>query len=156
MKLVFEPGKYLVSEAGMFLTSVNVIKQTTSTVFAQVNTGFNHFIRPMFYDSYHHITNVSNPNGQPRIYTVTGYICETDTFGWDRSIAEIHEGDLLCFNNAGAYVYTMASNYNSRVKPAEILVIDGKAHLISRAQTLDDLLVNQVDVSHLFNTKLKV
>ena len=116
LKLVFEPGKFLVSEAGSFLASVNVIKQTTATVFAQINSGFNHFIRPMFYDSYHHITNISNPNGQPRIYTVTGYICETDTFGWDRSIAEIHENDVLCFANAGAYVYSMSSNYNSRIK----------------------------------------
>jgi diaminopimelate decarboxylase len=151
LKLVFEPGKYLVSEAGKFLVQVNVLKQTTATVFAQVNSGFNHLIRPMFYDSYHHITNISNPDGQPRIYTVTGYICETDTFGWDRSIAEINEGDILCFDNAGAYVFSMASNYNSRVKPAEVLLLNGEAHLISRKQTIDDLLVNQVDVSHLFS-----
>jgi diaminopimelate decarboxylase len=150
LKLVFEPGKFLVSEAGSFLVKVNVIKQTTATVFAQVNSGFNHLIRPMFYDAYHHITNLSNPDGQPRIYTVTGYICETDTFGWDRSIAEINEGDILCFNNAGAYVFSMSSNYNSRVKPAEILVLNGEPHLISRPQTLDDLLANQVDVSYLF------
>ena len=150
LKLVFEPGKYLVSEAGTFLVQVNVIKQTTATVFAQVNSGFNHLIRPMFYDSYHHITNISNPDGQPRIYTVTGYICETDTFGWDRSIAEINEGDILCFNNAGAYVFSMSSNYNSRVKPAEVLLLNGEAQLISRKQTIDDLLINQVDVSHLF------
>ena len=152
LKLVFEPGKYLVSEAGVFLCTVNVLKQTTATVFAQVNTGFNHFIRPMFYDSYHHITNASNPGGQPRIYTVTGYICETDTFGWDRSIEEVHEGDVLCFQNAGAYVFSMSSNYNSRVKPAEVLLLNGEAHLISRRQTIDDLMANQVDVSHLFNT----
>ncbi len=155
LTLVFEPGKYLVSQAGVFLTSVNVIKQTTATVFAQVDTGFNHFIRPMFYDAYHHIINLSNPNGQPRIYTVTGYICETDTFGWDRSITEIHEGDILCFLNAGAYVYSMSSNYNSRVKPAEILLVDGKPHLISRRQTLDDILAAQVDVGNLFEKKIE-
>ncbi len=152
LKLVFEPGKFLVSEAGKFLCNVNVIKQTTATVFAQVNSGFNHFIRPMFYDAYHHITNLSNPNGQPRIYTVTGYICETDTFGWDRSIEEIREGDVLCFHNAGAYVFSMASNYNSRVKPAELLWMNGEGHLISRRQTVDDLLATQEDVSHLFQT----
>ena len=138
------------SQAGVFLASVNVVKQTTATVFAQINSGFNHFIRPMFYDAYHHITNASNPDGQPRIYTVTGYICETDTFGWDRSINEIHENDILCFNNAGAYVYTMASNYNSRVKPAEVLLVDGHAHLISRRQTLEDILSTQIEVGHLF------
>lgn len=150
VKLVFEPGKYLVSEAGTFLCEVNVVKQTTATVFAQVNSGFNHFIRPMFYDAYHHITNASNPDGQPRIYTVTGYICETDTFGWDRSIAEIREGDILSFANAGAYVFSMSSNYNSRLKPAEVLLVDGHAHLISRRQKLEDLLANQIDVCHLF------
>ncbi len=151
LTLVFEPGKYLVSQAGVFLASVNVVKQTTATVFAQINSGFNHFIRPMFYDAYHHITNASNPNGQPRIYTVTGYICETDTFGWDRSINEIREGDILCFNNAGAYVFTMASNYNSRIKPAEVLLVDGQAHLISRRQNIDDILATQVDVGNLFD-----
>jgi len=153
IKLVFEPGKYLVSEAGKFLCQVNVVKQTTATVFAQVNSGFNHFIRPMFYDAYHHISNISNPNGQPRIYTITGYICETDTFGWDRSMAEIREGDILCFDNAGAYVYSMSSNYNSRIKPAEVLLVNGQPHIISRAQTLDDILATQVDVSHLFQNE---
>lgn len=152
LELAFEPGKFLVSEAGTFLCKVNVIKQTTATVFAGVDSGFNHFIRPMLYDAYHHITNVSNPKGQERIYTVVGYICETDTFAWDRKIAEITEEDVLAFHNAGAYVSTMSSNYNSRLKPAEVLVKDGKAHLISRRQTLDDLLVTQVDVSHLFET----
>lgn len=150
LTLVFEPGKYLVSEAGVFLASVNVVKQTTATVFAQINSGFNHFIRPMFYDAYHHITNISNPDGQPRIYTITGYICETDTFGWDRSITEIHENDILCFKNAGAYVYSMASNYNSRVKPAEVLLVDGVPHLISRRQTLDDILATQIEIGQLF------
>jgi diaminopimelate decarboxylase len=150
LELSFEPGKFLVSESGTFLCKVNVIKQTTATVFAGVDSGFNHFIRPMFYDSYHHITNISNPKGDERIYTVVGYICETDTFAWDRKIAEITEGDVLAFHNAGAYVFAMSSNYNSRLKPAEVLLKDGKAHLISRRQTLDDVLANQVDVSELF------
>ena len=153
LELAFEPGKFLVSESGTFLCKVNVIKQTTATVFAGVDTGFNHFIRPMFYDSYHHITNLSNTNGAERIYTVVGYICETDTFAWDRKIAEINENDILAFQNAGAYVFAMSSNYNSRLKPAEVLVKGGKAHLISRRQTLEDLLINQVDVSHLFAGK---
>lgn len=153
LELAFEPGKFLVSEAGTFLCKVNVIKQTTATVFAGVDSGFNHFIRPMLYDAYHHITNISNPDGQERIYTVVGYICETDTFAWDRRIGEIHEDDVLAFHNAGAYVFTMASNYNSRMKPAEVLIKDGKPHLISRRQTLEDLLSTQVDVSGLFEPK---
>jgi diaminopimelate decarboxylase len=144
LTLIFEPGKFLVSEAGYFLAKVNVIKQTTSTVFAGIDTGLNHLIRPMFYDAYHHIINVSNPRGKPRIYTVVGYICETDTFGWNRKINEITEGDILVFLNAGAYCYTMASNYNSRYKPAEVLIHEGKDHLIRKRETMDDLLRNQI------------
>lgn len=147
LELVFEPGKFLVSESGVFFASVNVIKQTPSTVFAGVNTGLNHLIRPMFYDSYHHIENISNPGGRERIYTVVGYICETDTFGWDRRMSEIHEGDILAFRNAGAYVFSMSSNYNSRPKPAEVLVHNGQAHLITKRQTVDDLLRDQVELS---------
>ena len=142
--LAFEPGKFLVSEAGYFLTQVNVVKQTTSTVFAQVNSGFNHLVRPMLYGSQHHIENISNPNGRERFYSVVGYICETDTFANNRRINEISEGDLLCFHNAGAYCFSMASNYNSRYRPAEIFWHQGDAKLIRRAEEFDDLLHNQV------------
>lgn len=146
LEIEFEPGKFLVSESGYFFCKVNVIKQTTATVFAGVDTGMNHLIRPMFYDSYHHIENVSNPDGKKRVYTVVGYICETDTFASDRQINEIKEDDILCFRNAGAYCFTMANNYNSRYKPAEVLIHKGKAHLITKRQTLDDLLANQVEI----------
>ena len=146
LTLMFEPGKYLVSESGYFLVRVNVIKTTTSMVFAGVDSGLNHLIRPMFYNAYHHIVNVSKPNGKPRIYTVVGYICETDTFGINRKIAEIHEGDILAFKNAGAYCSSMASNYNSRFRPAEVLVHEGRDYLVRRRETLDDLLRTQVDV----------
>lgn len=142
----FEPGKFLVSESGTFLARVNVIKQTTATVFAGVDTGLNHLIRPMLYNSYHHIVNASNPTGTPRIYTVVGYICETDTFGWDRKINEVREGDVLAFLNAGAYGYMMASNYNSRYRPAEVLVHDGRASVIRRRETMEDLLATQIEV----------
>jgi diaminopimelate decarboxylase len=146
LTIMFEPGKFLVSEAGYFLAKVNVIKQTTATVFAGIDTGLNHLIRPMFYDSYHHIVNVSNPEGKPRIYTVVGYICETDTFGWDRKIAEITEGDILCFKNAGAYGFAMSSNYNSRFRPSEVMIHKGKAQLIRRRETLEDILGPQVEI----------
>ena len=146
LTLAFEPGKFLVSEAGFFLVKVNVVKQTTSTVFAGIDSGFNHLIRPMFYGATHFIENLSNPEGKKRFYTVVGYICETDTFASNRQIAEISEGDILCFRNAGAYCYTMASNYNSRPRPAEVLWIDGQAKLIRKAETLEDLLHNQVEI----------
>ena len=146
LTLAFEPGKFLVSEAGFFLVKVNVVKQTTSTVFAGIDSGFNHLIRPMFYGATHFIENISNPEGKKRFYSVVGYICETDTFASNRQIAEISEGDILCFRNAGAYCYTMASNYNSRPRPAEILWIDGQAKLIRKAETLEDLLRNQVEI----------
>ena len=144
LTLMFEPGKFLVSEAGYFLAHVNVVKHTTSTVFASVDSGFNHLIRPMMYDAYHHIHNISNPEGRERYYSVVGYICETDTFGSNRRISEIREGDILCFNNAGAYCFSMASNYNSRYRPAEVLVYKGKDYLIRKEETFDDLLKNQV------------
>jgi diaminopimelate decarboxylase len=144
LEMWFEPGKYLVSESGYFVVKANVIKQTTATVFVGVNSGFNHLIRPMFYDAYHRITNISNPTGAKRIYTVVGNICETDTFAWDRVLNEIKEGDYLVFHNAGAYGFEMSSNFNSRLKPAEVLVKDGKASLIRRRDNFEDLLRNQV------------
>ena len=144
LTLIFEPGKFLVSEAGYFLAKVNVVKQTTSTVFAGIDSGFNHLIRPMLYGAQHHIENISNPKGKERYYSVVGYICETDTFASNRRIAEIHEGDILCFRNAGAYCFSMASNYNSRLKPAEVLWKDGKGYLIRERETFDDILKNQV------------
>jgi diaminopimelate decarboxylase len=144
LTLAFEPGKFLVSEAGYFLAKVNVVKQTTSTVFAGIDSGFNHLIRPMLYGAQHHIENISNPKGKERYYSVVGYICETDTFATNRRISEIHEGDILCFKNAGAYCFSMASNYNSRLKPAEVLWKDGKGHLIRERETFDDILKNQI------------
>ena len=147
LQLIFEPGKFLVSQAGHFVTQVNVVKQTTSTVFAQVDSGFNHLIRPMLYGSHHHIENLSNPKGKERFYSVVGYICETDTFASNRKIAEITEGDLLVFRNSGAYCFSMASNYNSRYRPAEVLWHEGKAHLIRKRETFEDILHNQVEMA---------
>ena len=146
LQIWFEPGKYLVSEAGYFIVKANVVKQTTATVFAGVNSGFNHLIRPMFYDSFHRIDNITNPSGAERIYTVVGNICETDTFAWDRKLNEVREGDFLVFYNAGAYGFEMSSNFNSRLKPAEVLVKDGKAKLIRKADVFEDLLRNQIEV----------
>jgi diaminopimelate decarboxylase len=146
LELWFEPGKFLVSNSGHFLVKTNVIKQTTATVFAGVNSGFNHLIRPMFYDAYHRIENLSNPKGPERIYTVVGNICETDTFAWDRKINETREGDILVFRNAGAYGFEMSSNFNSRLKPAEVLFLNGKAHLIRKREEFEDLLKNQIEV----------
>lgn len=88
LQVWFEPGKFLVSECGYFITTVNVIKETDAATFVSIDSGFNHLIRPMFYDAYHRIENVSNPNGAPKNYSVVGNICETDTFAWDRTIAE--------------------------------------------------------------------
>ncbi len=146
LEVWFEPGKYLVSEAGYFITKANIIKHTTATVFVGINSGFNHLIRPMFYDAYHRIENISNPNGAERIYTVVGNICETDTFAWDRKLNEVREGDYLVFYNAGAYGFEMSSNFNSRLKPVEVLVKDGEVHLIRKRDELEDLLKNQVEV----------
>ena len=144
LQVWFEPGKYLVSQCGYFVVKTNVIKQTPAAVFAGVNSGFNHLIRPMMYDAYHHIENISNPAGAERIYNVVGNICETDTFAWDRKLNEIREGDYLVFNNAGAYGFEMSSNFNSRLKPAEVMVVEGKAKLIRQRDVFEDLLRNQI------------
>ncbi len=146
LQIWFEPGKYLVSESGFLISKVNVIKQTAAANFVGVDTGFNHLIRPMFYDAYHKIENISNPNEAEQNYAVVGNICETDTFAWDRSIAEINEGDLLVFHNAGAYGFEMSSNFNSRFKPAEVLIKDEVVHLIRKRDVFDDLLKNQIQI----------
>ncbi|WP_085518264.1 diaminopimelate decarboxylase [Marivirga sericea] len=146
LELWFEPGKFLVSESGYFLSKVNVIKTTPATVFVGLDTGMNHLLRPMMYDAYHQIENISNPSDTQRVYTVVGYICETDTFGTDRRLSEVRRGDIIAIKNAGAYGFSMASNYNSRYRPAEVLVHDGKDQLIRKRESLDDLLRNQVIV----------
>ena len=144
LQVWFEPGKFLVSAAGYFVTQVNVLKETSATTFASVNSGFNHLIRPMFYNSFHRIENITNEKGPEKIYTVVGNICETDTFAWDRKINEIKEGDYLVFYNAGAYGFEMSSNFNARLKPAEVLVKDKKATLIRTRDSFEDLLKKQV------------
>ncbi len=146
LELWFEPGKYIVSQAGVLLVKANVIKQTPAACFVGVNSGLNHLIRPMLYGAYHEIENLSNPTGTARLYNIVGYICETDTFGYDRKLPEVRQGDILCLRNAGAYGFSMSSNYNSRVRPAEVLIIDGKARLIRRRETLADILGNQIDI----------
>jgi diaminopimelate decarboxylase len=144
LTLAFEPGKFLVSESGYFLAKVNAIKQTTSTVFAQIDSGFNHLIRPMLYGAQQDIINISNSEGKQRFYSVVGYICETDTFANNRRINEITEGDILAFKNAGAYCFMMASNYNSRYRPAEVLWYNETAHLIRKREVFEDLTKNQI------------
>ncbi|OIR14273.1 diaminopimelate decarboxylase [mine drainage metagenome] len=146
LQIWFEPGKFLVSECGYFITQVNVMKDSATTSFVGVNSGFNHLIRPMFYDSYHRIKNISNPDGEKKVYSVVGNICETDTFAWDRKLNNVSEGDYLVFYNAGAYGFEMSSNFNSRFKPAEVLIKDGNMHLIRRRDEFADLLKNQIEV----------
>ncbi len=145
LELWVEPGKYLVSEAGYLLVKANVIKNSPSSLFVGVNSGLNHMLRPMMYDAYHLIKNISNPGGPQKVYTIVGYICETDTFGVDRKLNEVRENDILAIHNAGAYGFSMSSNYNSRPRPAEVLIWNGEAKLIRRAEVLDDILRTQID-----------
>ncbi len=146
LELWIEPGKYLVSEAGYLLTKTNVVKTTATVTFVGVNSGMNHLIRPMMYDAYHEIVNASNPSGPLKVYTVVGTICETDTLGADRKLHEVREGDIIVIKNAGAYAYSMASNYNSRFRPPEVLIMDGKARLIRERDKFEDLLRGQVEI----------
>jgi diaminopimelate decarboxylase len=154
LQVWFEPGKFLVSESGYLIVQANVIKQTVSTVFVGVNSGLNHLIRPMLYNAYHKVVNLSNPAGVERVYSVVGYICETDTFAWDRKLHEVRAGDVLALCNAGAYGFSMSSNYNCRLRPAEVLVHGGKAHLIRKRETFDDLLANQIELPQLSHEKV--
>lgn len=144
LELWFEPGKFIVSEAGKLLVTTNVVKQTTSTVFVGVNSGQNHLLRPMFYNAYHQIDNISNPEGELKLYSIVGYICESDTLGHDRLLNEVREGDVLAISNAGAYGFSMSNQYNARLRPAEVLIYDGEAHLIRRRETLEDLVRTEV------------
>jgi diaminopimelate decarboxylase len=146
LELHFEPGKFIVSEAGVLLVKVTVVKSTPSLTFVGVDSGLNHLLRPMMYDAYHDIVNISNPSGSLKLYTIVGYICETDTLGSDRKLNEVREGDNLAIKNAGAYGYTMASNYNSRLRPAEVLLLNGQAKLIREREKLEDLWRNQPDI----------
>jgi diaminopimelate decarboxylase len=130
----------------VLLVQANIVKPTPTVTFVGVNSGLNHLIRPMMYDSYHQIVNISNPAGSLKLYTVVGYICETDTFGTDRKLNEVREGDILAIKNAGAYGFSMSSNYNSRLRPAEVLVLDGVPKLIRERETIDDLIRRQVEV----------
>ena len=144
LEMWIEPGKFIVSEAGYLFTKVNIVKKNPTITFLGVDSGLNHLIRPMMYDAYHEIVNTSNPTGDLKGYNVVGNICETDTFGADRKMNEVREGDLLVLKNAGAYGYSMASNYNSRFRPAEVLILNGKAHLVRNRDTFEDLVRNQV------------
>ncbi|MFA7272704.1 MAG: diaminopimelate decarboxylase [Crocinitomicaceae bacterium] len=148
LELWFEPGKFIVSESGQFLVKTNIIKQTTSTVFIGVNSGQNHLIRPMFYNAYHQIENLSNPEGTPRLYSVVGYICESDTLGYDRLIPEVNVGDILTIKNAGAYGFSMANNYNSRLRPAEVLIDGDQIQLIRKREVFEDLIRNEIELEN--------
>jgi diaminopimelate decarboxylase len=146
IELWFEPGKYLVSDAGKLIVKTNVVKQTTSTVFIGVNSGQNHLLRPMMYNAYHKIENLSNPGGEQKLYTIVGNICETDTFGYDRQLAEVTEGDYLIIHNAGAYGFTMSNRYNSRLQPAEALLFNDAVSLIRKRESLEDHYRNEIDL----------
>ncbi|MDA0313847.1 MAG: diaminopimelate decarboxylase [Bacteroidetes bacterium] len=143
LELWIEPGKFLVSEAGYLVVKATVVKETPSIHFVGVDSGMNHLIRPMMYDAYHEIYNLSNLDGATSSYTVVGYICETDTLASQRQLHTVKEGDFLVIQNAGAYGYTMSSNYNARLRPAEVLVWEGKAYLIRKREQFEDLIRNQ-------------
>jgi diaminopimelate decarboxylase len=146
LKIILEPGKFLVGESGYFLTKVNYVKKTPNKVFVQLNSGFNHFIRPIFYDSYHEIINITNPNDKEYEYDVVGYVCEQDNFALKRKISNVRKGDILCFKNAGAYCSSMSSNYNSRIKPAEVCIWENKLVKIKERENLNNILKGQIDI----------
>jgi diaminopimelate decarboxylase len=134
IQIIIEPGKFLVAESGYLLTQVNIVKQGYSTRFVGVNSGFHHLIRPMYYDAYHHIINISNMNDEVLLYDVVGQLCEEDTFARNIPLSKVRRGDYLVFENAGAYAYAMAMTYNLRERPSEVLIEGDIATLISSDQ----------------------
>lgn len=131
--MYFEPGKFVVAESGYLIIEVNTIKNNRGRLIAGTNSGFNHLIRPLLYGSYHHIENLTNPNGKKYLYDVCGNICESgDCFAEQRELPEIREGDLLVIKTAGAYCYSMGSIYNLRSMPSELLVIDDQEYLVTK------------------------
>lgn len=146
LELWFEPGKFLVSECGYLLVRSNVVKSTPASTFIGVDSGLNHLIRPMMYDAYHEVVNISKLQGPERVYTIVGYICETDTLAADRKLKEVNVGDIIAIKNAGAYGYSMSSNYNSRLRPPEVLILDQKVHLIRKREVFEDILHHQIEI----------
>jgi len=144
LELHFEPGKYVVAESGYLLVKVNTLKNNHGRLIAGTNSGFPQLIRPVFYDAYHEILNLTNPNGKLYFYDVCGNICESgDNFATERELPEIREYDVLAIKNAGAYCYSMGGIYNLRPMPSEILVINGVAKLVRKALTNEEL-INQI------------
>ena len=144
IELWFEPGRFLICEAGILFTECNMVKENGGTSFVGINSGFNQLIRPMFYNAYHEIVNISNFKGAEKQYTVVGNVCEIDNFAINRTINEVNEKDIIAIKTAGAYGYSMASNYNSRFRPAEILIKNNTAHLIRKRDSFEDLIKNQI------------
>lgn len=145
LHLRFEPGRFLVGEAGTLYAEVTILKQNGDVQFAGVDSGFNHLIRPMFYDSHHAIDNLSNPDGDLKEYTIVGNLCEVDNFAKGRKLPELREGDILAIRDAGAYGFSMSSQYNSRPRPVEVLLDAGEATVIREREGLEDMLRNQVE-----------
>jgi diaminopimelate decarboxylase len=146
-----EPGRYIVCDAGYLLTTVNTIKITPFRKFVGVDAGFNTLLRPTMYGSYHPIV-VANrlTSSEEEMCDVAGPICESgDLLARDRKLPKIYEGDLLAILNAGAYGYSMSSQYNSRPRAAEVLVKDGKYSLIRERENLDSLLRGQTEAEWL-------
>jgi len=144
-ELWFEPGRYLVAEAGILLTKVNTVKHTLFRSFVGVDAGFNLLIRPAMYGSYHHIL-VANRLNEPSTesYDICGPLCESgDIFARDRRLPRVSEGDLLAVLNTGAYGYSMSSTYNSRPRAPEALVNKGRHRLVRARETFEDLLKGQ-------------
>ena len=140
----FEPGKFLSAECGTLIMEVNTIKHNRSRTIAGCNSGFPQLIRPVLYGAYHQIVNLTNPDGEEKLYDVCGNICETgDRFAEQRALPEIREYDLLAVKNAGAYCYSMGSVYNLRPMPAEVVFAGGKVADFRPALT-DSELVAQI------------
>ncbi|MBU0628501.1 MAG: diaminopimelate decarboxylase [Nanoarchaeota archaeon] len=148
LEMYFEPGKYIVAESGYLIVQVNTLKNNRGRLIVGTNSGFPQLIRPMLYGAYHHIINLSNPQGSKKKYDICGNICESgDCFATQREVPEIREGDFLAILNAGAYCYSMGSIYNLRPLPLEVMVIDGMQRVVTKGLSNVELANKVLELS---------
>lgn len=142
LSIWFEPGRFFTAQCGVLLARVNTVKEGTARTFAGTDSGMNHLVRPAMYGSYHHVENLSNPDGPEKVYDVVGNICESsDFFAKDRAVSKLREGDIIGVLDAGAYGMSMTTSYNMRSEPAEVWIdASGSQRLVRSRKSVEEMV----------------
>jgi diaminopimelate decarboxylase len=144
IQILVEPGRYCVAESGILVAKVVSVKKTKNICYLGLNTGFNHFARCFLYGAYHEIENITSKSANKVTYDIVGYLCQAgDVFARQRDLPESAKGDVVCIKDVGAYGYSLSSSFNSRLKPAELAVINNSLITIRQKERLEDLLNGQ-------------